>query len=695
LGKTVVGQQEMGRLIHRRIVLTSALALGLAVGCGMDTLSEKASASDDSDGRGNSVGGTSSNQGSGGSAGTTPPPEEELEESYTAPVVSGRWIWTANPLSGKVALIDAEELTISTAEAGLAPTYVTALGPSDDSESAAVVLNVASRDASILRAKDGVITAETAPVHDGANRLSASPSGRWVLVWSDATLVENEDSTEGMQDVTVLDLTGSEVRARRVTVGYRPNRVMFRSDEREVYVVAEPGVSVIELEEGDARVVRDVPVTSDPSEAASSRDVTVTADGEFAFVRREGSADVEIVSLDDGETRTVTLPSAVTDLDLSPDGKLAFAVARGGETPAGGAGGGGNGGSSGGGTTSGGAGNGGVAGVAATSGSGGTSGGGTTNGGSAGASAGGGNGGSAGTEAIGGGGGELGDAGSDGSGDGGSESDGGTPGLGASGAENDAGATSSSSGGESGAGESGGAGGVEDGQGGEGAQAPQDVRSFVAVLPVPGIFDDPEEFRLIGIDEIVGSVAVAPDGDVAVLFTTVGGSDRLTILETDGLESGSGALDVELRTVVVKAPVRAVLPTPDGEHAVVLLNQAPGSQKPGGFSLVPLKAALPPKIVGTDVPPLSVGIGEHEALITIDGTSQNQALHGVYLARFPELSTKLVTLASPPLSAALVPSADVGFVAQAHPEGRITFLDLATGAPRTLTGFELSTRVIE
>jgi hypothetical protein len=29
-----------------------------------------------------------------------------------------------------------------------------------------------------------------------------------------------------------------------------------------------------------------------------------------------------------------------------------------------------------------------------------------------------------------------------------------------------------------------------------------------------------------------------------------------------------------------------------------------------------------------------------------------------------------------------------------HPEGRITFFDLATGAARTLTGFELASRVV-
>ena len=37
----------------------------------------------------------------------------------------------------------------------------------------------------------------------------------------------------------------------------------------------------------------------------------------------------------------------------------------------------------------------------------------------------------------------------------------------------------------------------------------------------------------------------------------------------------------------------------------------------------------------------------------------------------------------------------VGYVAQQHPEGRITFIDLETGAPETLTGFELADRVVD
>jgi hypothetical protein len=114
------------------------------------------------------------------------PPEVEKEDTYSAPVVSGRWIWTANPLSGRVALIDAETLNVTSAEAGLLPTYLVAIPGSDDEETKAIVLNLGSGDATVLQAISGEIQGENVDVHDDANRLSVSPGGRWVA-WSDAT----------------------------------------------------------------------------------------------------------------------------------------------------------------------------------------------------------------------------------------------------------------------------------------------------------------------------------------------------------------------------------------------------------------------------------------------------------------------------------------------------------------------------
>jgi hypothetical protein len=212
--------------------------------------------------------------------------------------------------------------------------------------------------------------------------------------------------------------------------------------------------------------------------------------------------------------------------------------------------------------------------------------------------------------------------------------------------------------------------------------------SYVAALPLAALFEDPTAFTQVGIAAEVGSIAVAPEGDVALLYTNATPNDFLTIFDTRALEV--------VRTVDVQAPVRAVLPSPDGLHAIAVLDKTPGSKKAGGFSLIPLTTTLAPKVVGTDAPPHAVALGVSQGLITVEGTDANGVkVHAVYLAQLPGFGTKQVTLASPPLSAGLIPEDGLGFVAQSHPEGRITFLNLESGQPRTITGFELSSKVVQ
>jgi hypothetical protein len=42
-----------------------------------------------------------------------------------------------------------------------------------------------------------------------------------------------------------------------------------------------------------------------------------------------------------------------------------------------------------------------------------------------------------------------------------------------------------------------------------------------------------------------------------------------------------------------------------------------------------------------------------------------------------------------------IPATQRAFVGQDHPEGRITFIDEATGALQSVTGFELNSRIVE
>jgi hypothetical protein len=269
--------------------------------------------------------------GSGGSASTPPPPppEKELETAYEAPVATDHYVWTANPTTGKVALISADDFSVRLAEAGNAPTTVAAL-PGHD-EDAAIVLNAGSNDATVLRlGTDGAIQSQMLRTHAGANAVEVSPSGKWALIWSNAALESATalDPTDGLQDVTVAKLDDDPVTTTILTVGYRPSAVSFDTAEEHAFFVTAPGMTVVDL--GDApHPDRDVVLTDDPVSDQAARDVSVTPDGAYAVVRLDGQKTLGFVDLAAGTRTSVALLDYVTDLDLSADGKQAFAVSGG------------------------------------------------------------------------------------------------------------------------------------------------------------------------------------------------------------------------------------------------------------------------------------------------------------------------------------------------------------------------------
>jgi hypothetical protein len=163
------------------------------------------------------------------------------------------------------------------------------------------------------------------------------------------------------------------------------------------------------------------------------------------------------------------------------------------------------------------------------------------------------------------------------------------------------------------------------------------------------------------------------------------------------------------------APVLSVLPSPDRQHAVVIhgtptgtarpdggaggaggaVDPLPSSSLPGAFSLVPLDGQRPAKLQATDAPPGAVALSPtgERALVTVRDDARK--IYGVYLGLFPSLEVRRYALASPPIAAGVVAASDRGYIAQQHPEGRITFIALGSGDARTLTGFELGARVVD
>src|SRR5690606_35513318 len=106
---------------------------------------------------GGSAGGAQAGNGGSGGGEGPPPPEVEGESSFRAPVATGRYVWTANPDSGRVALIDALSFEVQVVEAGFQPTYIAAVSKPEESRDVAIVLNAGSWDATLLSVREGVV----------------------------------------------------------------------------------------------------------------------------------------------------------------------------------------------------------------------------------------------------------------------------------------------------------------------------------------------------------------------------------------------------------------------------------------------------------------------------------------------------------------------------------------------------------
>jgi hypothetical protein len=274
--------------------------------------------------------GTAGASGTAGTGGTAPPlpPEVEVESSFEVPVATGHFIWVANPQSGRVAYVDASTLEVHTVEAGNAPTY---MSPIPGNVDAVIVLNVLSDDATVLSVGTAGLESRTIRgVAHGANALAVSDNGGWAIAWTDARRVKNAAANDGYQDLTVINLDRAAAKPKTiVTAGFRPVSVAFAADGRQAFAVTEDGITVVDLTDAAGpRVTKNVIITDDPTENADTRDVSLTASGGLAIIRREGSAAIGIVDLATSARASVTLSGPVTDLDVTSDGKRAVAVVR-------------------------------------------------------------------------------------------------------------------------------------------------------------------------------------------------------------------------------------------------------------------------------------------------------------------------------------------------------------------------------
>jgi DNA-binding beta-propeller fold protein YncE len=503
------------------------------------------------------------------------PDEVEGVIDLRLPQASERFVYAANPEGGTVAIIDAETLAIQTLETGARPTFLGTLAGSDD----AIVLNVDSEDATIIREPSKGATSSTVDVVRGANAIAVAPDGKHAVVYFDAAQPGAATGSGSFQDVSVLTLEAGNDRAVDMTVGFRPRSVFFAQDGSEAYVVNEDGISVLDLDKIDGQgsgIARLVSLGTGLDQQAA--DVQVTPDGRRALAREPGSSAVRLVDLDDGEIRKLNLakvpavvalqeaqvvpsdddagapvlvPVEVTDLDLSPDGSFVLAVLR--------------------------------------------------------------------------------------------------------------------------------------------------SQSAVLRIPVPGGFNDESRIEVIDLaGEIVGSASIAPNSESALVYTTAADIERMTIVDLKGNEPP--------RTVALRKTVEAVAIAPDGQTALIVHKKANGDPNQAGidpdlqidrsFGYSVLRLATGNvKLQVTQVRAGSFTLVPDGSLLFILFRDDPLGLREVQQVDLTSFLVHPFQLGSPPVSLGTVPGSERVFVSQEHADGRITLIDWSSGETRTVTGFELNSRI--
>jgi hypothetical protein len=242
--------------------------------------------------------------GTGGTAAL--PPEKETTVSFELPQAGEHFVYSANTDSDTVAVIDATKLTIQIAPAGDQPKFLQVLAGSDS----AIVLNVASNDATIIRTDpSGASRTSSVLVKPGSNAVAVAPDGKHAVIYFDSSMPPGSSTPGSPQDVTVLSLDPAGDTYNDMSIGYHASRVFFASDSSRAFVVTDDGVSILDFGAIDKKAAgksqqgTEIARTVSLGQAKTDNalDVSVTPDGRYALAREDGKSELRLLDLDSGD----------------------------------------------------------------------------------------------------------------------------------------------------------------------------------------------------------------------------------------------------------------------------------------------------------------------------------------------------------------------------------------------------------
>lgn len=207
-------------------------------------------------------------------------------------------------------------------------------------------------------------------------------------------------------------------------------------------------------------------------------------------------------------------------------------------------------------------------------------------------------------------------------------------------------------------------------------------------LPLPA---DPlvDPFTYVSVGDLVCGVAtIAPDGQTALLYTTTGGDEHDQRVLTSMTRTGSVW---ELSSVLLERRIETVTSSPNGDTAVAMHVQIASSlgEQPFAYTLVKLPE-LQLKFQQVPVEPgqlLLTPEGDYGFTLLRDDAD---ALKETQIMNLQTFIVDALELGSPPTAAGYASGTNSVFIAQDHPAGRMTFIDLDDMSVQTVTGYTLN-----
>jgi DNA-binding beta-propeller fold protein YncE len=255
---------------------------------------------------------------------TEPYVPPEVEYDFGPPASGFRYVYIALTDLDSVARVDSETLDVVSIPVGDRPMQLSTVNGQD----LAVVLNRGSNSISIIRTEEGEDEVTTLRTPPRMNRLVVSPGGGAALAYFE---MDNPQDTDvgSFQDMAVVRLQEGREESVQISVGFRPRRIFFSTDDSQAYVVTEDGVSIVDLEGAeDGFTAPTFRLTNDPFGEGIPTEVVVSPDGSWAFARWEGQPFIRALDLDSGDLIDTPLPGSPTDIDLTSDGSRLLMVVR-------------------------------------------------------------------------------------------------------------------------------------------------------------------------------------------------------------------------------------------------------------------------------------------------------------------------------------------------------------------------------